>query len=50
MELSPSCEAKSYTATQEFLKIFLNPNAYYHVQESWELVLVPSHINSVHTK
>jgi hypothetical protein len=49
MELSPSCEAASSVAIQEFPSILWKPNAHYCVHKSHQLVPTMSQINPVHT-
>jgi hypothetical protein len=49
MELSPSCEAASCGATQEFPNILWTPKAYYNVHKSLLIVPILSQINQVHT-
>jgi hypothetical protein len=49
IELSPSWEVTSCSATQEFLKILLNPKFHYHVHKSPSLVPTLDQMNSVQT-
>jgi hypothetical protein len=49
MEMSPSREAASYTATQGFLKNLWNPKFHYRVHMSPPLVPILSQNNPVHT-
>jgi hypothetical protein len=49
MDLSPSLEAASRSATQEFSNILRNPNVRYNVHKNLSLVPTLSQMNSVHT-
>jgi hypothetical protein len=48
MELSPSRQIASCTATQELLSILWDPNVHYRVHKISPFVCTLSHINSIH--
>jgi hypothetical protein len=49
MGLSPSCEAASCAATQEFPNILWNPKVHYRVYKRSSMIPTMSQINSIHT-
>jgi hypothetical protein len=49
MELTPSWEAFSRSATQKLSKILWNPKFHYRVQNSYQLVPILSHMNQINT-
>jgi hypothetical protein len=49
MELSPSSEAASRSATQEFPDILWNPKFHYRAHKSSPMAPTLTHMNAVHT-